>query len=70
MILILWEYKKSENDKSLYNTIEPDRDFLLFLEITKVTDTKQVCSGYDTEMAVYFLDEITVILLWYVENNS
>ena len=69
VILILWKYKKSEND-SLYNTIEPDRDFLLFLEITKVTDTKQACSGYDTEMAVYFWVEITVILLWYVEKNS
>ena len=69
VILILWKYKKSEND-SLYGTIEPDRDFLLFLEITKATDTKQACSGYDTEMAVYFWVEITVILLWYVEKNS
>ena len=58
----------SEND-CLYIAIEPDRDFLLFLEITKVTDTKQACSGYDTEMAVYFFCEITVSLLWYVENN-
>ena len=57
IILILWECKESEND-------------WLFLEITKATDTKQACSGYDTEMAVYFLDGITVILLWYVENNS
>ena len=69
IILILWECKKSEND-CLYNAIEPGRDFLIFLEITKATDTKQACSGYDTEMAVCFLDEIAVILLWYVEKNS
>ena len=59
----------SEND-CIYNTIEPGRDFLLFLEISKATDTKQACSGYDTKMAVYFFDEITVILLCCVENNS
>ena len=50
--------------------IEPGCDFLLFLEISKVTDTKKACSGYDTERAVYFLGEITVCLLWYVEKNS
>ena len=54
VILILWQCKKSEND-CLYNTIEPGRDFLLFLDISKATDTKQACSGYDTKMAVYFL---------------
>ena len=69
VILILWECKMSEND-CIYNTIEPGRDFLLFLEISKATDTKQACSGYDTEMAVYFWVEITVILLWYVEKNG
>ena len=62
--------KKSKND-CLYNTMEPGRDFQLFLEISKATDTKQACSGYDTKtMAVYFFGEITAILLWYVENNS
>ena len=69
VILILWECKMSEND-CIYNTIEPGRDFLLFLEISKATNTKQASSGYDTKMAVYFFGEITVILLWYVENNS
>ena len=67
-----WFYenvKRLKND-CLYNTLEKGRDFLLFLEISKATDTKQACSGYDTKMAVYFLFEITVILLWYIENNS
>ena len=60
----------SKND-CIYNIIEPGCDFLLFLEISKATDTKQACSGYDTKMAVYFFGEISVIL-WctYVENNS
>ena len=69
VILILWECKKSEID-CLYNTREQGWNFLLFLVISKVTDTKQACSGYDTKMTVYFFGEITVILLWYVENNS
>ena len=58
-----------KND-GVYNTLEPGCDFLLFLEISKATDTKHACSGYDSKMDVYFFKKITVILLWYVENNS
>ena len=70
--LWFWFYenvKRVKND-CLYNTLEPGRDFLLFLEISKVTDTKHAWPGYDSKMAVYFFGKITVILLWYVENTS
>ena len=53
----------------LYNTSEPGCDFLLFLEISKVIETKHAGSGYDSKMAVYFFGKITVILLWYAENT-
>ena len=58
-----------KND-GLYNTLQPGLDFLLFLEISKATDTKHACPGYDSKMDDYFFENITVILLWYVENNS
>ena len=70
--LWFWFYenvKRVKND-CLYNTLEPGRDFLLFLEISKATDTKHACPEYDSKMAVYFFGKITVILWWYVENNS
>ena len=70
--LWFWFYenvKRVKND-GLYNTLEPGRDLLLFLEISKATVTKHACSGYDSKIDVYFFEKITVILLRYVENNS
>ena len=70
--LWFWFYenvKRVKND-CLYNTLELGRDLLLFWEISKATDTKHACPEYDSKMAVYSFCKITVILLWYVENNS
>ena len=67
-----WFYENVKRVKKngSYNTLEPGRDFLLFLEISKATVTKHACWGNDSKMDDYLFEKITVILLWYVENNS
>ena len=40
-------------NEHLCSTIKADREFLLFLEIWKVTDTKQARTQYDSKLAVY-----------------
>ena len=57
--LWFWFYenvKRVKND-GLYNTLEPGRDLRLFLEISKATDTKHACSGYDSKMDVHFFEK-------------